>query len=104
MGYVTGSVKDFTIRDFFIAYTNFFSLSQIHPLLYISRPHVPARYAIKFVPASDSSPVDNAVICSAVSPSTVYSVVSSANFVPALTVLYLLPVLNPKSYDGSCFD
>ena len=65
-----------------------------NPTPVIHRQHVPARYAIKFVPASGLSPVipvdasgvsvdsvDDAISTSA----TDFSVVSSANFVPAFT-------------------
>ena len=80
---------------FFRIYEFLFTFSD--PPLVVHRPHVPARYAIKFVPASDLShvPVNDSddsddipsydVISSTTfsSSSTAYSVISSANFVLA---------------------
>ena len=65
-----------------------FLFSFANPPSVTHRPVVPDRYAIKFVAASDTSPTtDNSVLpvtsTSIPTPtSTVYSVVSSANFVP----------------------
>ena len=72
---------------FYRVYEFLFSFSNPPPIVH--RPCVPARYAIKFVPATNSvisiSPV---IISSVASPITVastdYSVVSSVNFVPAV--------------------
>ena len=84
---------------FYRVYEFLFSFSNPPPIVH--RPCLPARYTIKFVPATNSviSPVITAstnsvispvIISSAASPvivaSTDYSVVSSVNFVPAAAV------------------
>ena len=87
---------------FFRIYEFLFTFSDPPPVVH--RPHVPARYAIKFVPASDLSHVpvndsdvsdvistdvisstDPAIFSAFSSSLTAYSVISSANFVPATT-------------------
>ena len=74
---------------FYRVYEFFFSFSDPPPIVH--RPCLPARYAIKFIPATNLViPIAPAIMSSAGSPiiiaSTDYSVVSSANFVPAAAV------------------
>ena len=86
---------------FYRVYEFLFSFSNPPPIVH--KPHVPARYAINFVPAAAAIPVTNLSVNRSVfssATSTDYSVVSSVNFVnSAVSVANVVPA--PSSCIGT---